>query len=139
MRNGFKLNYCEGLYYCFLPLKPTKKKADCIKIWLDKQAISELGLEEELVFPLRGATIHDIDGRNYVIEPHPIHTIFYIEAPSVWVPSFRNLNIDIIFSFDNGKLVEVKGDKLKICWENRYKLLYADGREEETDDSWIYS
>jgi len=138
----FKLNYCDGLYYCVLPLRPTKKKNEFIRLWMNKRTLLELGLEEEIEFPLRRATIRDwIDDRNYAIEPHPTHTIFYIEAPSVWVPSFRNLNIDIIFSFDNGKLVEVNGDKLKVYipWEKRYILLHEDGREEETDDRWIYS
>jgi len=142
MRVRFKLNRFEDLYYCVLPLRPTAKKDDFIRIWMNIRTVLELGLEEDLVFPLRGATIRDcIDGRNYTIEPHPTNTIFYIDAPSVWVPSFRNLNIDIIFNFDNGKLVEVKGDKLKIYipWEKRYILLHEDGRKEETDDSWIYS
>jgi hypothetical protein len=140
MRVRFKLNRFEDLYYCVLPLRPTKKKNDFIRLWMNKRTLLELDLEEEIQFPLKGATIRDwIDDRNYAIEPHPTNTIFYIDAPSVWVPSFRNLNIDIIFSFDNGKLVEVKGDKLKVYREKRYILLHEDGREEETDDSWIYS
>jgi hypothetical protein len=44
--------------------------------------------------------------------------------------------VDII-TFANGKLVEVAGDRLKVKYSD-YKLIYVDGREEETDSSWIY-
>lgn len=139
MRNvvkRFRLNYCECMdkYYSILPLKATHKKDDFVKIWVDKL---ELGLEDEIVFPLRNSTIQEIDCRNYIIRFHPTHTIFYIEAPSCWVPTFKNLNIVDIITFANGKLVEVAGDRLKVKYSD-YKLIYVDGREEETDSSWIY-
>jgi hypothetical protein len=137
----FKLNYCEHLdkYYCVLPLRPTKKEDDFVKIWIDKWVLLELGLEDELVFPLRNSTIQEIDSRNYIIRLHPKHAIFYIEAPSPWVPAFRNTNIYDVISFDNGKLAEVDGDKLKGKYpKDNYKLLHADGREEDTDESGIY-